>query len=345
MTASPDEDELWRRARERIGTTIRGKYCIEDVIGVGGMAVVYRATHRNRAEFAIKLLHPELSFHQELRARFLREGYAANSVKHSGVVQVVDDDIAEDGSAFLVMELLRGESADALSTQHGDRLPVDAVVAIGDQLLDVLATAHANGIVHRDIKPANLFLTRDGTVKVLDFGIARVRDVAISAAGTHTGVLLGTPAYMAPEQAAGLTNEIDARTDIWAVGATMFALLSGQFVHQKHTPELIIISSATTAPRTLSSIAPHVPRAVAEVIDRALSFDKAARYHDAASMRASLRAAYHVSSRDVIVRALESKPLRLTAPNASVKPVGATTARPVSGRAIVAPRTLTCPLI
>jgi serine/threonine protein kinase len=154
-----DEHELEAQARTRIGTVLREKYRLDAILGVGGMAVVYKATHRNKAEAAVKMLHPELCARQSVRTRFLREGYAANSVKHPGAVRVVDDDVAEDGAAFLVMELLYGISADHLLEQPGGPPPLGVTLAIGLQLLDVLAAAHANGIVHRDVKPANLFLT------------------------------------------------------------------------------------------------------------------------------------------------------------------------------------------
>src|SRR5580704_6304980 len=160
----------------RVGTVLRGKYRLDRVIGAGGMAVVYKATHRNHAEFAVKMLHPELSIREDIRSRFLREGYTANAVKHAGAVRVVDDDVAEDGAAFLVMELLDGISAEDLWFECERRIPLRAVIAIAHQLLDVLASAHDKSIVHRDIKPANLFVTRLGDVKVLDFGIARLRD-------------------------------------------------------------------------------------------------------------------------------------------------------------------------
>ncbi len=114
------------------------------------MATVYSATHRNGNEFAVKVLHPELSLRADIRNRFLREGHAASAVKHVGAVQVLDDDVAEDGSAFLVMELLRGDTLETLWERRGQRLPMKLVVGIGLQLLDVLAAAHANGVVHRD---------------------------------------------------------------------------------------------------------------------------------------------------------------------------------------------------
>src|SRR5580704_13573042 len=132
----------------RVGTVLRGKYRLDRVIGAGGMAVVYKATHRNHAEFAVKMLHPELSIREDIRSRFLREGYTANAVKHSGAVLVVDDDVAEDGAAFLVMELLDGISCEDLVERPGEKVSPDEASAILIQFLDVLAAAHANGIVH-----------------------------------------------------------------------------------------------------------------------------------------------------------------------------------------------------
>ncbi len=285
------DPELEQRASARIGTTIRDKYRIESVLGVGGMAVVYRATHRNQAEFAIKMLHPELSMRESLRQRFLREGLAANSVKHPGVCAVVDDDVAEDGAAFLVMELLIGTSVQALAKASGKKIPVQQACNILDQLLDVLAAAHEKGIIHRDIKPANLFLTTDGTLKVLDFGIARVRDAMSSDVSmTGTGVLLGTPGFMAPEQARGQQDEIDARTDLWAAGATFFKLVSGKLVHTGENSTQLMLAAATTAPRSIEAVA-EVPSAIARVVDRALDFDRASRWASAAEMQRALRAA------------------------------------------------------
>src|SRR5580700_4901474 len=125
------DDELLALARARIGKVLRGKYRLDRVLGIGGMAVVYAATHRNKKKFAIKMLHPELSVRENIRTRFLREGYVANSVEHPGAVAVLDDDVAEDGSAFLVMELLEGSPLDELARkQEGRRLPLSLVVSI-----------------------------------------------------------------------------------------------------------------------------------------------------------------------------------------------------------------------
>jgi serine/threonine-protein kinase len=275
----------------RVGTTLKGKYRLDALVGVGGMASVYRATHRNRAQLAVKLLHPELSQRAEVRARFVREGYAANSVGHPGVVLVVDDDVADDGSAFLVMELLDGVGVEELSARFPQGVPLEVGVAIVRQLLDVLEAAHTAGIVHRDVKPANLFVTRDGTVKVLDFGIARVLEGAgTSALATGAGVPMGTPAFMSPEQALGRSHEVDARTDVWAAGATLFTLLTGKLVHEPASisgAEMLVHAATRPAP-LLGSVAPAIPAAIASVVDRALAFDRQARWPTARAMADAL---------------------------------------------------------
>jgi serine/threonine protein kinase len=298
-------DELQERAGGRLGTVLRGKYRLDRVLGVGGMAAVYKATHRNQAEFAIKMLHPELSLNEDVRTRFLREGYAANSVKHPGAVRVVDDDIAEDGAAFLVMELLDGVVCENLVPET-DRLPLDAACAIALELLEVLAAAHAQGIIHRDIKPANLFLLRDGSVKVLDFGIARVKDTmgGGNVRATGTGLLLGTPAFMAPEQAIGKASDVDARADLWAVGATIFGLASGELIHDAETAAHLLVKLATEQPRSLRVVVPGAPPAIVAVVDRALTLDKHHRWPAATDMRDGLASAFRASFGDVAPRAL-----------------------------------------
>jgi hypothetical protein len=284
-----DQSRVFEFASKRIGTVLRGKYRLDAVLGVGGMAVVYKATHRNQAEYAIKVLLPEPSRNEHIRRRFLREGYAANSVRHPGAVQVVDDDVSEDGAAFLVLELLDGVACDRLSSTVGGRLPLPAASAIALQVLDVLEAAHAKGIIHRDIKPANLFVLRDGAVKVLDFGIARVRETM--ATGTHTtggGMLLGTPAFMAPEQAIGRASDVDVRADLWAVGATFFSLASGATVHEGASGQQLLVNLVTQRARSLAAAAPDAPDAIVEVIDRALYFDRDRRWPTARAMRTAL---------------------------------------------------------
>jgi eukaryotic-like serine/threonine-protein kinase len=333
-----ETDQVEVRARSRIGAVLRGKYRLDSVLGTGGMAVVYRATHRNQAEFAVKMLHPELSLNDNIRSRFLREGYAANSVKHSGVVLVVDDDVAEDGAAFLVMELLNGVTADDAWTALGGRLPLDASCALAIELLDVLAAAHEKGILHRDIKPANIFLTREGVLKVLDFGIARVRDsMAGNSQATGTGMLLGTPAFMAPEQVIGKPSDIDSRVDLWATGATIFNLVSGQMVHEAETGPMLMVKLATQPPRALQDVLPDAPRVIAAAVDRALAFDKNLRWQTAAEMQAALREACAATFGDFNARAILARLV------ASAKPQGARPAPSPSRAQAPAPASFAAP--
>jgi eukaryotic-like serine/threonine-protein kinase len=279
--------------KARVGTRIAQKWRIDALLGLGGMGAVYAATHRNGNRVALKVLHTHLSADADVRARFAREGYVANAVNHPGVVRVLDDGEADDGAAFLVMDLLEGETTDALAKRRGGRLPVADVASLADRLLDVLVTAHAAGVVHRDIKPDNLFVTRTGAVKVLDFGIARLKDgLQPSGGDTRTGVTMGTPAFMPPEQALGRIHEVDALSDVWAVGATMFALIAGRIVHQSATPMELIIAAATAHARPLASVAADTPEALAAVVDRALSFHKSDRWPGARAMQLALRHAF-----------------------------------------------------
>ena len=189
----------------RIGEVLHGKWRLDSFIGRGGSADVYAATHRNGKRAAVKILHAQYASSPELMKRFLREGYVANSLNHAGAVSVLDDDRCEDGSAYLVMELLEGSP---LSDFAKKKIPLSlgAVLRIADEVLDVLAAAHERGIVHRDIKPGNLFLTNAGQTKVLDFGIARLLEPDGGEPLTLSGTSLGTPAYMAPEQALSLIH-------------------------------------------------------------------------------------------------------------------------------------------
>ncbi|TKC98727.1 bifunctional serine/threonine-protein kinase/ABC transporter substrate-binding protein [Polyangium fumosum] len=277
-------------AERRVGRTLRDKYRIERVLGVGGMATVYLAVHRNGHRVAVKILHPELSASVTQRDRFVREGYVANSIEHPGAVRVLDDDVSDDGCPFLVMELLEGETLDQRRRRAGGKIACREVLVIGHALCDALAAAHDKGIVHRDIKPENVFVTSDGTLKILDFGIARV--VADEEGGP--GGVAGTPAYMPPEQALGDRGAIDARTDLWAAGATMFTLLTGRLVHDASRATELLTSTATKPAPRLMDVAPEAPRDVARVIDQALAYSRHDRFEDAREMRDAIGSAHIV---------------------------------------------------
>jgi serine/threonine-protein kinase len=297
--SSPDPRLL--RAERRIGDVLKGKWRLDRLIGVGGMAAVYAATHRNGKRVAVKVLHPEHAADAARRSRFLREGYVANHVDHEGAVSVLDDDVADDGTAFLVMELLDGESLDARAIRAGGRMPIDEVLAIAERVLDVLAAAHDKGIVHRDVKPENVFLTRAGDVKVLDFGIARVRELPARSGATH-GSSLGTPSFMPPEQARGRWDEVDARSDVWALGATMFTLLTGQVVHEAATTNEVLLAAMTKAAPPVCSLAPSTPEAAAAAVDIALAFAPADRWPDARAMKEAVRLARATSQPPEVAR-------------------------------------------
>jgi serine/threonine protein kinase len=284
------------QAEARIGSVLHEKWTLERLLGVGGMGAVYAARHRNGARAAVKVLSPAMGRVPHIRKRFLHEGYAANRVEHGGAVKVLDDDVIADGTdegtAYLVMELLDGESL-------GDRAKRDPplgerdLLAIADGLLAVLDAAHIHGVVHRDLKPDNLFLARDpereGTqIKVLDFGLARLLEAHET---TIAGMALGTPTYMSPEQAAGKVDQIDGRTDIYALGSILFQLASHRRIHDAaHTLGLVVRMATTPAPK-LKTVAPDVSDAFAGIVDRALAFDRGDRYPNASAMRADVQAA------------------------------------------------------
>jgi serine/threonine-protein kinase len=290
------------RAHSKVGTVLNEKWRLDALLGIGGMAAVYAATHRNGKRAALKILHTELIADDTLVARFLREGYLANKVDHPGVVSVLDDARADDGSCYLVMELLDGYSLERHT--QGSPMPLPDVLRITDELLDVLAAAHATGIVHRDIKPANLFLTREGKLKVLDFGIARLAEPLGDGQFTQTGAAIGTPSYMPPEQARGRWNEVDARTDLWAVGATMIALLIGHRPRRAETmqEELLVAMTEPVAPA--ATLAPFLSPSLTVVIDTALSFDREKRFRDARAMQLELRRALDAGGAELLQNTL-----------------------------------------
>jgi eukaryotic-like serine/threonine-protein kinase len=259
------------------------------VLGHGGMCTVYEAREPDGSRVAVKILNPALARRPRARARFLREGRVATAVGHPNAVRVLDSRAA-DGRLFLVMELLAGETLRQRCDASGGRLPAGEVLRVAARVLEVLAAAHAKSIFHRDIKPENVFVTLDGTVKVLDFGIAAVRDEALEEDPiTQSGASLGTPAFMAPEQARGRHSQVDARTDLWAVGATMFVCLSGRHVHSDAgTANEALILSATRPPPPLATFCPDIPAAVAQIVDRALALDPAQRWGSADAMREAI---------------------------------------------------------
>ena len=214
-----------------VGSVVDGRYRIERVLGTGGMGAVYEAEHVEIGKkVALKVLHPQFSRQADLVARFRREARAASKVGHPNIVDVTDSGTTPDGDVYFVMERLDGLDLGEV-LRHERRVAPDRVVAIGTQVCRALSAAHAAGIIHRDLKPENIFLvSREGVpdfVKVLDFGIAK-QDMGNQNSPrrlTTPGIAMGTPEYMAPEQAAG--KAIDGRVDIYSVGAILYEMLTG----------------------------------------------------------------------------------------------------------------------
>ena len=282
-------------AQARIGRVLDGKWTLERLLGIGGMAAVYAARHRNGARAAVKILHAELAKHTEIRERFLREGYAANRVEHPGAVSVLDDDVVKDGpdagAAYIVMELLEGELLEDRAARG--QIPEPELLAIADSVLDVLEAAHAHGVVHRDLKPDNLFVLAGlpTRVKVLDFGLARIAEGRIM---TRAGVALGTPAYMSPEQAAGRADEIDGRSDLFSLGAVLFRLRTGKRIHEAPNMIELVGKMAREPAPPIRTVERDVSPEFAGVVDRALSYGREDRYADAKSMRDEVRVALEI---------------------------------------------------
>jgi eukaryotic-like serine/threonine-protein kinase len=249
-----------------IGQTF-GNFRVTELIGEGGMGVVYLAEHPaigRRA--AVKILRPGLTDNPEIIKRFFNEARAANAIRHPGIVEVFDCGTAAAGVSYIVMELLEGENLSARLRRIGRLRPPEAR-RIAAQTASALAAAHAAGIVHRDLKPDNLFLVPDDRdaslemVKVLDFGIAKLGQQGsnTSSVRTRTGSVMGTPAYMSPEQCRG-TREIDHRTDIYALGVILFEMLCGRppFVSEGFGEMVHLhISAAPPAPRSIEPMIPE----------------------------------------------------------------------------------------
>ena len=279
-----------------IGSVLQDRWRIDAKIARGGVATVFKGFDLQTAtKVAVKIMHPELSRNQDARGRFLREGYVANKVGHPLVVKVLADAALPDGTVFLVMELLeQGELLEAKRERLGGKLPVEEAVRIGDQILDVLVAAHTQDIVHRDIKPENIFVLPEGAVRVLDFGIAHLKEAAMKGGeSTATGLLLGTPDFMSPEQAMGMRGTIDAASDIYAVGATLFTLLTGEAVHTDMSLAALLHSTSMKQARSLASAkaGPTLPRDLVAVIDKALMLQKTQRWPSARAMQNALHQA------------------------------------------------------
>jgi serine/threonine-protein kinase len=280
------------------GRTV-GSYRVTELLGEGGMGAVYRAVHLTLGrKAAVKVLLEELSHNKDVVARFFNEARAATAIDHPGIVSVFDFGYADDGCAYIIMEYLEGESLGDRRRREG-RLPVEQVLTLGRQVAGALGAAHKQGIVHRDLKPDNIMVVPDPDVlggeraKILDFGIAKLLDResdTLPGVQTKSGRIMGTPAYMAPEQCRG-AGKVDARADIYALGCVLYALVCGQppFVFEG-TGDLIAahLNLPPPAPRLW---VPDLPQAVEDVLLRLLAKRPEDRYATMAEVVEALEAA------------------------------------------------------
>ena len=274
---------------KKVGEIVGGKYRLLRYLASGGMGDVYEAQHTVvKRRFAIKLLHAELAAQRESLARFQREAQAAGALESENVAASVDFGIAEDGSPYIVMEYLAGESLRALADRL-QRLPLSRAADLVVQACRGVGAAHKAGIVHRDLNPQNLFVCRreDGTdlVKVLDFGVAKLE--AIESAETRTGTILGTPAYLSPEQARG-ERTVDHRTDIYGLGAVLYELLSGKKPHPGDTHNAILHHICSQPALPLEGSQLDLPPVLVEVVHRALASDPRERQESAEALAQDL---------------------------------------------------------
>jgi len=268
-------------AELRSGDLLGGRFRIESLLGVGGMGVVYRARDLSLdIDVALKLLRPELARKPDAFDRFRKELLLARQVSSPHVVRI--HDIAEAGGRwFISMDFIDGESLEAYRDRVG-KVPVDGALAITHALLDGLSAAHARGVIHRDLKPANVLLDPSGHAYITDFGVAR----SLGATGmTQTGIIVGTPEYLSPEQARG--DPADARSDLYTTGLILYEMLTGALPFAGGTPAETVIQRIVRPPPSLAKARPDLPRWLHAFCDRLLKVNPSHRF---ASAKDALRA-------------------------------------------------------
>ena len=321
--------------RSLIGKTV-SHYRILEKLGGGGMGVVYKAEDtRLRRLIALKFLPEELERHPQAFERLRREAQAASALNHPNICTIHDIDEA-DGQPFIAMEMLEGASL-----KHriaGKPLEVGTVIDLAIQVSDALDAAHAKLVIHRDIKPENIFITQRGQAKVLDFGIAKQLPTPQSArsatrgameqsetALTHAGLVLGTISYMSPEQARGET--LDARTDLFSLGAVLFEMATGRQAFPGETTALVFDAILNREPLSASALNPQVPQKLEEIIHKALEKDSALRYQNASDLRTDLMRL----KRDTESGRYVSKPAAIGTGDAPVKARASDVSRQAAG--------------
>jgi len=278
-----------------IGRTLPGGYLILELVGIGGMGRVYRAEQTNLGRtVAVKIIHPHLVGEENAAARFITEARAASRLNHPNSVGIIDFGKSTDGQLYLVMEFLRGRDLARVTYEDG-ALPFRRIVDVLRQTLAALAEAHNENIIHRDLKPENIILepVRSGGdfVKVVDFGLAKMRAETQQPGITSPGIVCGTPEYMSPEQARG--DPLDARSDLYGVGVIFFQLLTGRLPFEAESPTQVVLAHLTQPPPDPRSVAPErkIPKPLVDLVLKALAKEAADRFQDADHFSAELASA------------------------------------------------------
>jgi serine/threonine protein kinase len=267
----------------RFAQVLAPGYALEAEIGRGGMGIVYRAKDtRLKRSVAVKLLPPELAYRDEIRSRFLREAEMAAQLSHPNIVPIYSVD-EKDGFVYFIMAFVDGETLAERLTVRG-RLGIVEARTLLRQVADALAYAHARGVIHRDIKPDNIMLQRDdGRAMVTDFGIARAADDTTGTRLTATGVAIGTPAYMSPEQCTG-ERAVDGRSDLYSLGVVIYAALVGTPPFAGSNTAALLVKHLTETPRPIKEVRQDVPDDLVAIINRLLQKNPADRFQDAISV-------------------------------------------------------------
>jgi hypothetical protein len=274
-----------------IGKVLGECYEIVRVIGYGGMATVYEARHTrlSNKRFAVKLLLPEFAVKPELVIRFAREAETASRIEHPNIVDVYDVHRTKEGTPYIVCEYLEGkELGDLLADE--DKLAPAKAVEIACQICDGLAAAHAAGVVHRDVKPENVFLVGEPdkpVAKLLDFGISKIAEAEGDGKLTRTGLVMGTPSYMPPEQARG--SKVDHRADVYGVGAILYRALTGRLPFSGDDPTAVLAAVLTKEPPRPRTVEPSVPEGLELIIERAMAKERDRRYPTMEALREDLQ--------------------------------------------------------
>ncbi len=256
-----------------VGRIISNRYRILEELERGGMGIVYKAEDlKLKRKVVLKFLSPELTRDVEAKQRFIHEAQTASSIDHPNICTIHDFLETGEGQVFIVMEYYHGKT---LKDLVKEKITLHEVVDIAIQIAKGLSSAHQKGIIHRDVKPANIMITEDGVVKILDFGIAKLRG---KSGLTRTGITMGTVAYMSPEQAQG--KDVDHRTDIWSFGVVLYEMLTGELPFKGEYEQAVIYSILNEEPEPISSLQKHIPSSLENIVNKCLQKDPLLRYRN-----------------------------------------------------------------